>query len=70
MTNDILDEFVTLKARNAQLVLENRRLQNEVDTLQKEKQLLYKHLLSLKANQDSMFDRIGKTFFSDQFYEE
>ena len=70
MTNDILDEFKVLESRNAKLVIENRKLCNEVDRLREEKQLMYTDLLRLRITTDEHFDHIGKTFFADDFYEE
>lgn len=70
MTNDILNEFKALESRNAKLILENRKLKSEVDRLQEEKKLLYRHLLDLKNGIEERFDYIGKTYFADDFYEE
>jgi predicted RNase H-like nuclease (RuvC/YqgF family) len=70
MTNDILNEFKALESRNAKLILENRKLKGEVDRLREEKQLMYKHLLRMKNEMNEHFDKIGKVYFADDFYEE
>ena len=71
MTNDTIDEeFTIIESRNAKLVLENRKLCNEVDRLRIEKRLMYTDLLRLRITTDEHFDHIAKTFFADDFYEE
>lgn len=71
MIDDTLDEeFKLLESRNAKLILENRKLCNEVDRLREEKQLMYTDLLRLRITTDEHFDHIAKTFFADDFYEE
>ena len=64
------DVFKALESRNAKLILENRRLNSEVDKLREEKQLMYTDLLRLRITTDEHFDHIAKTFFADDFYEE
>ena len=64
------EEFTIIESRNAKLILENRRLNSEVDKLREEKQLMYTDLLRLRITIDEHFDHIAKTFFADDFYEE
>jgi len=70
MTNDTIDEFKVIEERNTKLILENRKLCNEVDRLREEKQLMYTDLLRLRITIDEHFDHIAKTFFADDFYED
>ena len=64
------EEFTIIESRNAKLVIENRKLCNEVDKLREEKQLMYTDLLRLRITIDEHFDHIAKTFFADDFYED
>ena len=64
------EEFTIIESRNAKLILENRRLNSEVDRLREEKKLMYIDLLRLRITTDEHFDHIAKTFFADDFYEE
>ena len=64
------EEFTIIESRNAKLILENRRLNSEVDKLREEKQLMYTDLLRLRITIDEHFDHIAKTFFADDFYED
>ena len=64
------EEFTIIESRNAKLVIENRKLCNEVDRLREEKQLMYTDLLRLRITTDEHFDHIAKTFFADDFYED
>ena len=64
------DEYKIIEERNSKLVLENRKLKNEVDKLREEKHNLYTTLLKMKNDMDNHFDKIGKTYFADDFYEE
>ena len=64
------DEFKIIEEKNSKLILENRKLKNEIDKLRKEKQQLYNSLLHLRIDIDEHFDKIGKTYFADDFYEE
>ncbi len=64
------DVFKALESRNAKLILENRRLNSEVDKLREEKQLMYTDLLRMKNTIDEFFDAIARDYFSDDFYEE
>ena len=64
------DEYKIIEERNSKLVLENRKLKGEVDKLRKEKYNLYHSLLHLRIDMDNHFDKIGKTYFADDFYEE
>jgi hypothetical protein len=43
------EEFTIIESRNAKLILENRRLNSEVDKLREEKQLMYTDLLRMKT---------------------
>ena len=70
MTNDTIDEFKVIEERNTKLILENRRLNSEVDKLREEKQLMYTDLLRMKNTIDEFFDAIARDYFSDDFYEE
>jgi len=70
MTNDTIDEFKVIEERNTKLILENRKLCNEVDRLREEKKLMYTDLLRLRITTDEHFDHIAKTFFADDFYED
>jgi len=70
MTNDTIDEFKVIEERNTKLILENRKLCNEVDKLREEKQLMYTDLLRMKNTIDEFFDAIARDYFSDDFYEE
>ena len=63
------DEYKIIEERNSKLVLENRKLKNEVDKLREEKYNLYHSLLHLRIDIDEHFDKIGKTYFADDFYE-
>jgi len=64
------EEFTIIESRNAKLVIENRKLCNEVDRLREEKKLMYTDLLRLRITTDEHFDHIAKTFFADDFYED
>ena len=64
------EEFTIIESRNAKLVIENRKLNSEVDKLREEKQLMYTDLLRLRITIDEHFDHIAKTFFADDFYED
>jgi len=64
------DEYKIIEERNSKLVLENRKLKGEVDKLRKEKHNLYHSLLHLRIDIDEHFDKIGKTYFADEFYED
>ena len=64
------EEFTIIESRNAKLVIENRKLCNEVDRLREEKQLMYTDLLRMKTIIAEFFDAIAKTFFADDFYED
>lgn len=70
MTNDTIDEFKVIEERNTKLILENQKLKSEVDKLRKEKHLMFKDLLKMKNDIENHFDKIGKTYFNDDFYEE
>ena len=64
------EEFTIIESRNAKLVIENRKLCNEVDRLREEKKLMYTDFLRMKTIIDEHFDNIGKDYFADDFYEE
>lgn len=64
------DEYKIIEERNSKLVLENRKLKGEVDKLREEKHNLYTTLLKMKNDMDNHFDKIGKTYFADDFYED
>lgn len=70
ISNDTIDKFTIIESRNAKLILENRKLKSEVDRLREEKQLMYKHLLRMKNEMNEHFDKLGKVYFADDFYEE
>jgi len=67
---DELNEFKVIEERNSKLVLENRKMIEEINRLRLEKQLMFKDLLKMKKDIENHFDHIGKTYFSDGFYEE
>ncbi len=67
---DELNEFKVIEERNNKLVLENRKMKEEINRLRLEKQLMFKDLLKMKNDIENHFDYIGKTYFSDNFYEE
>ena len=67
---NILSEIEEIEKRNSKLVLENRRLQNDVYYLQNEKQTIYNKLLKMKHFMEDAYDEIGRDHFSDKFYEE
>ena len=64
------DEFKVIEERNSKLVLENRKLKDEINKLRQEKQQLYNSLLHQRIDIDEHFDKIGRTYYADDFYEE
>lgn len=63
-------EFLTIEARNSKLVLENKRLRDEVNVLRGEKESMYRELIIMKNAIIDHYDHIGKVYFSDKFYED
>jgi hypothetical protein len=63
------DEYKIIEERNVNLILENRKLNEEIHKLRVKNHNLYHSLVNMKNDMDNHFDKIGKTYFADDFYE-